>query len=300
MNLEKRFSAYGDVKCNESLAKHTTFQVGGDCQYFVYPKNELCLMEILKICQNEDLPYKIFGRGSNLLCSDDPYVGVVICLERYMSDFYFDEDGICVAQAGCSIILLAHEAMKRSLSGLEFASGIPGTLGGAIYMNAGAYRSAISDVLQSVFVLKDGECVWMDSEQLDYDYRHSRFQRENDWIILGGRLQLQPGNQKEISDCMDSRRKRRMSTQPLDKPCAGSMFRNPENAQAWELIEKVGYRGKRIGGAMVSEKHANFIVNEDHAKAADIAALVKEIQRKVREQFGIELRTEVERFNWKI
>ena len=300
MNLEKRFSAYGDVECNEPLAKHTTFQVGGCCRYYIYPKNEMCLIEILKICQSEGLPVKIFGKGSNLLCSDDPYDGVVISFDRYMNSYYFEADGVCVAQAGCSIILLAHEAMKRSLSGLEFASGIPGTLGGAIFMNAGAYRSSISDILTSVFVLKEGECVWMDAELLDYDYRHSRFQREPDWIILGGRLKLTPGDQKEISDCMDSRRKRRMSTQPLDKPCAGSMFRNPEQAQAWELIEKIGYRGKRIGGAMVSPKHANFIVNEDHAKAADIAALVKEIQRQVKEQFDIELRTEVERFNWKI
>lgn len=217
-----------------------------------------------------------------------------------MTDFYFEQDGTLVAQAGCSIILLAHEAMKVSFRGLEFASGIPGTLGGALYMNAGAYRSSISDILQRVFVLKEDSCMWMDVEELDYAYRHSRFQKECEWIILGGKLKLEQGDQKEIRDLMDSRRKRRMSTQPLNKPCAGSMFRNPDSVQAWELIEKIGYRGKRIGGAMVSDKHANFIVNEENASAKEIATLVEEIQQKVKEQFGVELRTEVERFNWKI
>lgn len=300
MNLERQLSAYGDVECNEPLTKHTTFRIGGNAKYFIYPKNELCFMRILELLKQHEVPHKIFGKGSNLLCSDDDYEGAVICLDRYMTDFYFEEDGTLVAQAGCSIILLAHEAMKRSFTGLEFASGIPGTLGGAMYMNAGAYKSSISELLQSVFVLKEDTCVWMDVKELDYSYRHSRFQQKEDWIILGGRLKLELGDQKEIRDLMDSRRKRRMESQPLNKPCAGSMFRNPEQAQAWELIEKIGYRGKRIGGAMVSEKHANFIVNEEQASAKDIAQLVSEIQEKVKEAFDIDLRTEVERFNWKI
>lgn len=300
MNLNKRLSAYGDVRMNESLAKHTTFRIGGNSAYYIYPKNEICLMQILELLKEEGLPYKIFGKGSNLLCGDDDYEGAIICLDRYMTEFYFEEDGTCLAQAGCSIIQLAHEAMNHSFSGLEFASGIPGTLGGALYMNAGAYKSSISDILESVFVLKDGCCVWMDKADLAYAYRHSRFQQEQEWIILAGRLKLTQGDQKEIRDLMDSRRKRRMSTQPLNKPCAGSMFRNPEAAQAWELIEKIGYRGKRIGGAMVSDKHANFIVNEDHATAQEIAALVEEIQQQVKKEFDIDLHTEVERFNWKI
>lgn len=300
MNLEQKLSAYGDVERNEPLSKHTTFRIGGNASYFIYPKNEICFMRILELLKEAGLPYKIFGKGSNLLCSDDDYEGAVICLDRYMTEFYFEEDGTCVAQAGCSIILLAHEAMKRSFTGLEFASGIPGTFGGAMYMNAGAYKSSISDILQSVFVLKDDTCVWMDQSELAYSYRHSRFQKESDWIILGGRIKLTSGDQKEIRDLMDSRRKRRMESQPLNKPCAGSMFRNPKEAQAWELIEKIGYRGKRIGGAMVSEKHANFIVNEEQATAQDIAMLVDEIAKKVKDEYDIDLHTEVERFNWKI
>lgn len=300
MNLEQKLSAYGDVERNEPLSKHTTFRIGGNASYFIYPKNEICFMRILELLKEAGLPYKIFGKGSNLLCSDDDYEGAVICLDRYMTEFYFEEDGTCVAQAGCSIILLAHEAMKRSFTGLEFASGIPGTFGGAMYMNAGAYKSSISDILQSVFILKDDTCVWIDQSELEYSYRHSRFQQEDDWIILGGRIKLTSGDQKEIRDLMDSRRKRRMESQPLNKPCAGSMFRNPKEAQAWELIEKIGYRGKRIGGAMVSEKHANFIVNEEQATAQDIAMLVDEIQKKVKAEYDIDLHTEVERFNWKI
>lgn len=300
MTLEYKLKAYGDVECNEPLHKHTTFRIGGECRYFIYPKNEMCLMRIIEILKEEQVTYKIFGKGSNILCGDDFFDGAVICLDRYFTDFYFEEGGICVAQAGCSIILLAHEAMKQSLSGLEFASGIPGTLGGAIFMNAGAYRSDISMLLESVFVLKDDACVWIKVDDLDYRYRHSLFQKQRDWIILGAKMKLEPGDQKEIRDLMDSRRKRRLESQPLNKPSAGSMFRNPENAQAWELIEKIGYRGKRVGGAMVSDKHANFIVNEDHATAQDVIALISEIQQKIEQEFDIHLRTEVEKFNWKI
>ncbi len=299
MELEKQLSAYGDVEINEPLAKHTTFRIGGACAYLVYPKNQIALMRILDIAKQMNRPYKLLGKGSNLLCSDADYNGIVICLDRYMNDYYFEEDGTCVAQAGCSIILLAHEAMKRSLSGLEFACGIPGTLGGALFMNAGAYKASMSDIVQEVLVLKDGDSTWMKCDELDYAYRTSRFQKESDWIIVGAKLKLTQGDQKEIRELMDSRRTRRMATQPLDKPSAGSMFRNPSDAFAWQLIDQIGYRGKRIGGAMVSEKHPNFIVNEENASAADVAKLVDEIQTKVKQEFDIDLHTEVERFNWK-
>ena len=205
-----------------------------------------------------------------------------------------------MAQAGCSTVLLAHEAMKNSFSGLEFASGIPGTVGGAVFMNAGAYKSDVSKILEEVYVLRDGVITKMSTKELHFSYRHSDFQIHRDWIILGARMKLEPGDQKEIRDLMDSRRKRRMDSQPLNKPCAGSMFRNPANHQAWELIERIGFRGKRIGGAMVSEKHANFIVNEENASAKEIKALVEMIQQEVKERFDIDLITEVERFNWKI
>ena len=138
MNLIEYLQQYGDVLTDESLAKHTTFRIGGPCDYFVYPKNMLCFLRIMQVLKEQQVPYRIFGKGSNLLCSDDAFHGVILCLDRYLNNFYFEADGTLVAEAGCSIILLAQEAMRRSLSGLEFASGIPGTLGGALYMNAGA------------------------------------------------------------------------------------------------------------------------------------------------------------------
>lgn len=299
MNIENKLRCYGDVECNVSLAKRTTFRIGGTCRYFIYPKNELCLLRILDILEEAQIPHKIIGKGSNILCSDEEYKGAIICLDRYFTDFYFEDDGSCLVQAGTSIILLAHEAMKNSFSGLEFASGIPGTVGGAVFMNAGAYKSDMSNILQEVYVLKGHTIEVMQVNELDYAYRHSIFQSHPEWIILGARLQLTKGDQKEIRDLMDSRRKRRMESQPLDKPCAGSMFRNPEDYQAWQLIEEIEMRGYRIGGAMVSEKHANFIVNEHDAKASEVAELVELIQKKVKERFDIDLITEVEKFNWK-
>lgn len=300
MNIETKLQAYADVECNIPLSKRTTFRIGGNCRYFIYPKNELCLLRVLDILDSYNIPHKIFGKGSNILCSDEAYEGAILCLDRYFTDFYFEEGGSCLVQAGTSIILLAHEAMKGSFTGLEFASGIPGTLGGAVFMNAGAYKSDISKILKEVYVLKDRTICAMSVNELEYQYRHSIFQKHRDWIILGARIQLEKGDQKEIRDLMDSRRKRRMESQPLDKPCAGSMFRNPSKYQAWELIEKIGMRGKKIGGALVSDKHANFIVNDDGAKASDVIALVETIQQEVKDQFDIDLITEVERFNWKI
>lgn len=299
MNMEKKLQPYGDVECGVRLSTRTTFKIGGVCKYYIYPKNELCLLRILDILKEENIACKIFGKGSNVLCSDDDYDGAILCLDRYFSDYTFEEDGSCVVQAGASIIMLAHEAMKRSFSGLEFASGIPGTVGGAVFMNAGAYKSDMSKILKEVYVVKDHRIETISVEQLDYSYRHSIFQLQRDWIILGCRLQLEKGDQIEISTLMDSRRKRRMASQPLDKPCAGSMFRNPQGYQAWELIDNIGYRGKRIGGAMVSDKHSNFLINADHALAEDIKQLVKEIQQEVKAQFDIDLITEVEQFNWK-
>lgn len=300
MKIEDMIKVYGDVELNEPLSQHTTFRIGGRCRYFVYPKNEVCCMRILEILKAKNIPVKMFGKGSNILCGDEDYDGAILCLDRYMNNFYFEPNGTCVAQAGCSIILLAHEAMKHSFCGLEFASGIPGTLGGALFMNAGAYRSDMSAIAKEVLVLKGNTCEWMDVNDLEYAYRSSRFQKEPDWVILAARLQLHPGDQKEIRDLMDSRRKRRLDSQPLNKPCAGSMFRNPEHAQAWELIDKLGYRGKRIGGAMVSEKHCNFIINEENASAQDVIDLVNDIQQQIKQKYDLDLQTEVERFNWKI
>lgn len=299
MTVVNRLEPYADIEINESLKKHTTYRIGGNCKYFIYPKNEMCLVRIMSILKEENIPVKVFGKGSNILCSDNDFEGAIICLDRYFTDFYFEEDGTCLVSAGMSIILLTHEAMKRSLTGLEFASGIPGTVGGALFMNAGAYKSDMSNIVEEAYVLKGNSIHTMKKDELDFSYRHSIFQKHPDWIVLGCKLHLQKGNQQDILDLMDSRRKRRMTSQPLDKPCAGSVFRNPADHQAWQLIEEIGLRGKQIGGAVVSNKHANFIVNEKNAKATDVAELIELIQKNVKERFGIDMITEVERFNWK-
>lgn len=289
---------YCDVLENEPLALHTTYKVGGKARYFVYPKNEIALMRLLKETKENQIETKIIGKGSNLLVSDDDYDGMVICLDRYFNEVIFEKNKVSV-YAGQSIIYLAHEAMKRGLSGLEFASGIPGTVGGACFMNAGAYKSEMKDVVEAVWVLKEGNCVWMSVEECEFSYRNSIFKRNPDWVILAVRFHLTPKDPLEIKELMDSRRQRRMASQPLDKPSAGSVFKNPEDMPAWKYIEESGLRGKCINGAKVSEKHANFIVNEREAKAQDIYDLIELIQKSVYEKFNVFLKAEVECFNWK-
>ena len=189
--------------------------------------------------------------------------------------------------------------MKNELSGLEFASGIPGTVGGVTFMNAGAYKSSMADIIDSVSVYRDGKIEWIQNADCGFSYRTSIFQKHPDWIILAVKMTLQKGDQKEIRELMDSRRERRMNSQPLDKHSAGSIFRNPEEIPAWKLIEGAGFRGKRIGDAVVSEKHVNFIVNENHASAKDFITLVTDVQKAVKDKYDIDLYMEVEKFNWR-
>jgi UDP-N-acetylmuramate dehydrogenase len=250
----------------------------------------------MRLLKEESVPFKVIGKGSNLLCSDRVYEGVVIRLDKF-DDFYFLGNDL-IAQSGCSIIALSYQAMKQGLSGLEFASGIPASVGGVTFMNAGAYKRSMSDVIDSVFVYRDEKFEWISNQECEFSYRHSIFHSHPDWLIIAVRIHLESAPVSEIRDLMDSRRKRRMDSQPLDKASAGSVFQNPEEMPAWQLIDGIGYRGYRIGGAMVSEKHVNFIVNEDHATAEDYLTLVNEIKRLVDEKYHIRLHMEVERFNW--
>ena len=295
--LVKELQQYGQVQEHVSLRTMTTLRIGGNARIVVYPKNILALTQVIREIKEADVPFKLIGKGSNLLCSDDDSNGVVIRLDRTFTEYYFDHD-ICYAEAGCSIIALAYSAMKNSLSGLEFASGIPGTVGGVTYMNAGAYKSNMASIIQEVFVYRDGQLCWMDVNDCEFAYRTSIFQKHPQWIVLAVKMKLEQGNEDEIRSLMDQRRERRMSSQPLEMPSAGSVFRNPDERAAWQYIEDIGYRGKSIGGAAVSEKHVNFIVNKDNATASDFITLVSEIQAKVKEQFGVELKMEVEKFNW--
>ncbi|MCF0115402.1 MAG: UDP-N-acetylmuramate dehydrogenase [Erysipelotrichaceae bacterium] len=293
-----KLACYADVEGNIPLSSMTTLRIGGNAKYVIYPETLLALTQIIEILKAYEVPYKVFGKGSNILCSDNDYEGAIIRLDRSLDSFYF-EDNYCVANAGCSIIQLSYEAMKNGLSGLEFANGIPGTVGGVTYMNAGAYKSNMAEVIRKVLVLHDGIMEWFDAEQCEFGYRSSVFHLHPDWIILAIKCKLNPKDPNDIKELMDSRRKRRMDSQPLDFPSAGSVFRNPEVMPAWQLIEGIGYRGKMVGGAQVSEKHNNFIVNANKAKAIDFITLVEDIQTKVKEKFDVDLIMEVEKFNWK-
>ena len=297
IDLYKELEALAEVEENIPLSKMTTLRIGGVARYVVYPENTLSLQGVMNKLNQNHIPYKVIGKGSNLLCSDEPYDGVIIRLDRHLCNAYFDNEHL-VAEAGCSIIALSYEAMKNELSGLEFASGIPGTVGGVTFMNAGAYKSSMADVIDSVSVYRDGKIEWIQNADCGFSYRTSIFQKHPDWIILAVKMTLKKGDQKEIRELMDSRRERRMNSQPLDKHSAGSIFRNPEEIPAWKLIEGAGFRGKRIGDAVVSEKHVNFIVNENHASAKDFITLVTDVQKAVKDKYDIDLYMEVEKFNW--
>ena len=298
IDLYKELEALAEVEENIPLSKMTTLRIGGVARYVVYPENTLSLQGVMNKLNQNHIPYKVIGKGSNLLCSDEPFDGVIIRLDRYLCNAYFDNEHL-VAEAGCSIIALSYEAMKNELSGLEFASGIPGTVGGVTFMNEGAYKSSMADVIDSVSVYRDGKIEWIQNADCGFSYRTSIFQKHPDWIILAVKMTLQKGDQKEIRELMDSRRERRMNSQPLDKHSAGSIFRNPEEIPAWKLIEGAGFRGKRIGDAVVSEKHVNFIVNENHASAKDFITLVTDVQKAVKDKYDIDLYMEVEKFNWR-
>lgn len=284
------------VETGVPISSMTTLRIGGKAKYVAYPDDSVSLDSLIRIIRKNHLPFKLIGKGSNLLCSDKDYDGVIIRLEKF-NDFYIVDTSV-VAQAGCSIIAVAYAAMKAGLSGLEFASGIPGSVGGVTFMNAGAYRSSMSDVIDSVFVYRDGKFEWVPKGECGFGYRTSVFQSHPDWIVIAIRLNLEKRDPDEIRALMDSRRERRMASQPLDRPSAGSVFRNPDDVPAWKLIEGIGYRGHRIGDAQVSEKHVNFIVNDGHARAEDFLALTEEIQKLVKEKYGISLHMEVEKFNW--
>ena len=270
------------VETGVPLSSMTTLRIGGKAKYVAYPDDSVSLDSLIRIIRKNNLPFKLIGKGSNLLCSDKDYDGVIIRLEKF-NDFYIVDTSV-VAQAGCSIIAVAYAAMKAGLSGLEFASGIPGSVGGVTFMNAGAYRSSMSDVIDSVFVYRDGKFEWVPKGECGFGYRTSVFQSHPDWIVIAIRLNLEKRDPDEIRALMDSRRERRMASQPLDRP--------------WKLIEGIGYRGHRIGDAQVSEKQVNFIVNDGHARAEDFLALTEEIQKLVKEKYGISLHMEVEKFNW--
>ncbi|RSL31312.1 UDP-N-acetylmuramate dehydrogenase [Salibacterium salarium] len=283
----------GKVVEQEPLSKHTTWKIGGPADIFVEPNGVDALEKTMKIITSYDITWRAIGRGSNLLVDDQGIEGVVIKLGQNISHLERDESVIRVG-GGLSFIKLATIISKDGLSGLEFAGGIPGTVGGAVFMNAGAHGSDMSQILEKARVLfPDGRLEWVNNENMDFSYRTSRLQKEKG-ICVEAILQLQEGDKETVVHEMKAHKNYRRETQPWNYPCAGSVFRNPLPAHAGELIEKAGLKGYRYGGAQISEQHANFIVNVDEAKAADVLAIIEHVKKTIRDQYNIEMHTEVE------
>ncbi len=273
---------------NEPMSRHTTFRTGGSASFFVTPSTEQQIVNLVQ--ELKDVPHMVVGNGSNLLYKDEGYEGVVIHIGSKFSEIRVDDNNI-IAQSGALLSKISNVALYRGLGGMEFASGIPGTLGGAVYMNAGAYGREMKDVvLLSRCVDESGNV--FEVENHEFSYRHSFFTGKN-VVILSTVMSLQPRNKEEIKEEMASLNGRRREKQPLEFPSAGSTFKRPEGYFAGKLIEDAGLKGCRVGGAMVSEKHAGFVINYDNATATDILNLMEHIKAEVYMRFGVELEPEV-------
>ena len=277
---------------NEPLAAHCTFKIGGPAQLFVQPQTEQQLCSAAALCKEQAVRYYLLGNGSNILFADEGFAGVVIDISALGSDIAV-EGNTLTAGAGVRLASLCRAALEHGLSGLEFAYGIPGTVGGAVYMNAGAYGGEMKDVLTVVrYLTAEGEVVQASAAELDLSYRHSIFE-ENGGCILSAQFALQPGNAADIRAKMDELMAKRADKQPLDKPSAGSTFKRPAGAFAAALIDQCGLRGFRHGGAAVSDKHCGFVVNLGGATCADVLALCDEVRAIVKEKTGYELEKEI-------
>ncbi|MFT9847966.1 UDP-N-acetylmuramate dehydrogenase [Aneurinibacillus sp. REN35] len=283
----------GAVLVNEPLANHTTWKIGGPADILIEPTDKLALAHSMKLVHKHGVPWQVLGRGSNMLVRDGGIRGVLFKLADGFDHLTFNGEEVQVG-AGYSFIRLAVMAGKEGLTGLEFAGGIPGTVGGAVYMNAGAHSSDVSRILTSAEVLlENGELVHLSSEDLRFGYRTSILQKEQRGIVVSAVFTLKPGDRKEIARHMAAYKDRRRQTQPLSMPCAGSVFRNPPGDHAGRLIESAGLKGLTVGGAQISEKHANFIVNRGNATAQDVLDLMEKVMKIIHEQYHVQLVPEV-------
>lgn len=280
----------GKLEVNVDLKNYCTYKIGGIGKLLVIPDNEKSLLKLIEYIKKNKIKYKILGNGSNLIFGD--FDGILIKLDKF-NNLEINDTTIKVG-AGYSLMKLAMKVSKMGLSGLEFATGIPGTVGGAVYMNAGAYKTDMGYIVSEVKVIdKNLKIKTLYNRELNYHYRDSLFQHE-DYIILEAKIVLKKGNKDEIMSIIENRKQRRLMTQPLEYPSAGSVFRNPENDFAGRLIEDIGYKGKTLGGAKVSEKHANFIINFGNASSKDVINLIEDIKKQVKEKYDIDLRCEQE------
>lgn len=281
-----------NVRRQEPMSLHTTFRIGGPADLFVTPGSIQAVADSIRICKETQTPYAVIGNGSNLLVSDTGYRGVIIQISRNLNQVSVNGEEIR-AQAGAMLSVIAKTALSESLTGFEFASGIPGTLGGAAVMNAGAYGGEMKDVLTEVTVLtREGEIRTVPAGKLEMGYRTS-LAAKNGWIILEAVLKFQKGDAEAIRGRMEELKMQRVTKQPLDLPSAGSTFKRPEGYFAGKLIMDAGLRGFTVGGAQISEKHCGFVVNKGGATAEDVRNLICAVQKKVQEDAGVKLEPEV-------
>ena len=287
-----------EIKENEPLAKHSSFKIGGPARFAIFPQNKDELVSVLKQIKNCSYKYKMIGNGSNILFDDKGFDGIIIFTKR-VSDIQYIRRGdktLLRADCGRSLTELANEAGKKhSLAGLEFAYGIPGTVGGAVYMNAGAYGGQMSDVVieTEYFDTNEGEVKTLTAQEHKFDYRHSIFADHPEYIVLSTTLELKEGNAEDIFAAMTKNMNSRKEKQPLEYPNAGSTFKRPTGYFAGKLIEDCGLKGYTVGGAQISEKHAGFTINVGGATSADVLSLIEHTKKTVKENFGIELESEI-------
>ena len=281
-----------EILVAEPMKNHTTFRIGGPADALALPKTPEEVAEVVRFCHEHAQSYYVLGNGSNLLVSDEGYRGLVLQLYRNFNDIQVNGETITV-QSGAMLAAVARTAYQTGLTGLEFASGIPGTIGGAVVMNAGAYGGEMKNVLKEVTVLtKEGEVLVIPAKALELGYRTSVIPK-NGWIVLGAVKKKKKGDQEQILARMEELKEQRITKQPLDLPSAGSTFKRPEGYFAGKLIMDAGLRGFTVGGAQVSEKHCGFVVNRGNATAADVWELICEVKRRVKEMTGVELEPEV-------
>ena len=281
-----------NVLFDEPMKAHTTFKIGGNAAAFINISSQECLIALMDFCKSENITYYIVGNGSNLLVSDDGIDGVVICLGRKFANIEVDGTKI-IAQSGALLPKISAVAAENSLTGLEFASGIPASLGGAIYMNAGAYGGEMKDVVKEIeYIDENSQFKTISVTDETFSYRHSVFTNTNS-VILKATFELKRSNQEEIKNTVSNLNKKRREKQPLEMPSAGSAFKRPDGYFAAALIEQAGLKGKTVGGAMVSDKHSGFIVNTGNATAEDVCRLVKHIREVIYDKFKVLLEPEI-------
>ena len=287
--IEMGCKAYID----EELCNHISFKVGGPCPLLIEPKNEKQLTGILKLIKETQTPYTILGNGTNVLVLDEGLDKVVVKIGDEMTSLSLEGDDVICCSAGTKVVTLCKFALENSLSGLEFAYGIPGTCGGAVFMNAGAYGGEVKDVISEItYLTPDLELKTMPVEEAKLSYRHSVF-KENDCIVVSAKFKMKKAPKEEIKTAMNDFLSRRKDKQPLEYPSAGSTFKRPEGYFAGALIEQSGFKGKSLGGAQISDKHAGFLINKDNATAKDILDLIKLTQETVKKETGVTLEPEV-------